>query len=70
MNLQKSMLGRISTSVVSQISSSLFSPSINQSEIKERLEMWVMEAHLQVREEQITKRFNELRRAGASRGWT
>lgn len=28
MNLQKSMLGRISTSVVSQISSSLFSPSI------------------------------------------
>lgn len=34
MNLPKSMLGRISTSVVSQISSSLFSPSINQSETK------------------------------------
>ena len=33
-NLQKSMLGRISTSVVSQISSSLFSPSTNQLEIE------------------------------------
>ena len=47
MNLQKSMLGRISTSVVSQISSSLFSPSILIKKKKKRLdlEMWVKEEH-------------------------